>query len=166
MELRSRGVSTYLQTFVLISVALTGSFAVYRAVASYPSLASGPGVAVTNAMARQGSNFAIERLTVSNVGSIAFTSFTILNVGLSSGLTYCYSLWNPATQSSLGASCPSMASNPGTVQFSLAVPSGSSVVVQLTIAGGNAFALGKSYLVVVSCSPAAQASLKVVAVPG
>jgi hypothetical protein len=158
-----RGVSTYIQTFILVGVTLGGSSIAYSTVTKYASSTQGPSIAVADPSVVQGSGVAVERLTVSNTGSTAFTSFTISTPGLSG--SYCYSLKNALSGGTiLAASPPCALANPSSVTATTTVSPGGAVTIALTIIGGNVFTPGTSYNVLVSTSNAAQVSLKVVAV--
>jgi len=158
-------VATYLQTLILLAVAVGGSVLVYQTVGVLATDDGGPGVAVAAASATQGADFAVESITVSNTGNSPVTSMTILNPGLSASNLYCYSVWSQGGVL-LSNSCPSMSTDPRSVALSFALSPGSSVNVQLTLDGGSVFSLGTAYPLTVVTSSGAQASTKVEAVPG
>ncbi|QQG49007.1 MAG: hypothetical protein HY247_01440 [archaeon] len=166
MRPNNRGVSTYLQTFILLSVALGGSFAAFRAVAYYPTVISGPSLSISNAEIEQGAGVAIERVTVSNTGPGPLTSVYVLNPGASPALGFCYYAWNPATQASIATNCPAGGSNPSLVQLPFGIGSGGSAVIELTLFSGSAFAAGKTYTVIVGGTPASQTFLRITALAG
>ena len=102
MELRSRkGVSTYLEVFILISVTIAGTALVAFAMLPYESVAQGASIAIPNASIRQGSNVAIEKVLLADTGSVAFSTFTLTTVGISPTASYGVSLQNAATGSSI-----------------------------------------------------------------
>lgn len=164
MEPRARkAVSTFLQTFILVAVAVGASSMVYEAANNYASAAQGPSVAVSDVTIRQGSNVAVERMVIANTGTVAFSTFTILNVGIASGQFYII-LTNPATGAPVTAS-PASGAAPSSITETATIPPGLSVLASVTIASANEFALGARYSVVVSTSAAAQQQVLVVAVP-
>lgn len=163
---KAKGISTYLQTFLLIGVALGGSAIAYKTVYQYSGEAPTQSLAVSNPSIRQGTNFAVERITVTNQGTAALSSFSVLTQGISAALTYCASVWNPQTQTTIINNCPTMTANPTSVQFSASIPAGGSYVVVLTILGANAFTVGRSYELTLTSSGGSQAAVGVVATPG
>jgi hypothetical protein len=160
----SKGVSSYLATFVLIGVAIGGSAAVFGTSESYYSAAQSPAVSLADAEIRQGGGGAVESVTVYNAGSVPFSSFTIITTGISTSASYCYSLLNRVTQTTISSTCPTVSTNPSTVLFAVAVPPGSSVTA-LLILSGQVFSLGSTYQVAVTTSAGAQQSMGIVALP-
>src|SRR5271157_2045385 len=103
-------VSTYLEVFVLIGIAIGGSALVYATTTKYQSVAQGAGVTVSQASIRQGLNQAVERLVVANTGTVTFSSFTISTVGTAGGISnaqFYVTLTNVATSSSITPSLTS-----------------------------------------------------------
>lgn len=162
---RRSGVSTYLQTFVLIAVALGGSLIAYRSLSGYATGVAGPGLLVSNVSVRQGASAAVEVMTVTNTGQSSFSSETILNPTISATLGYCYSAYNPSTRVLITGTCPTMATDPTRLQPGVTIPPGSSVVFELTIAAPNAFTVGAEYPVGVVAGSGIQQMVQTVVDP-
>jgi hypothetical protein len=160
---RARGVATYLQTFVLLSVVLAGSYAVYSAVDSYVGAPS-PSISLGQSSLRQGGSFAVESLAVTNTGDTAVPSLTLRNPALQTGGSYCWSLFAVSGGSVISNTCPTLASNPTVILDPTPLSAGSTVILQVEIAGGSVFTPGSSYPVVVSTPSGAQAGATIVAV--
>ena len=141
---RSSGVATYLQTFVLIAVALGGSFVAYRAVSVYADSAGGAAIRVWDAGISQGPGTALERLTVSDSGQTDLPSFTVLNPGLGRGFSYCYAVTSSAG-SPVVQTCPEMALDPTSILIPTNLTSGSTVVVLVLLQGADVVIPGKVY---------------------
>ncbi len=165
MEPRERrAVSSYLEAFVLIGVAVGGSGIVLQAASTYSAAVQGPSISVTGATIRQGAYLALESLTVYNTGQIPLNSFEVSTQKVLSSASYCYSLLDPIAQNVISSTCPSMSLNPSLVTFSSSVAPGGALLVELTVMG-SAFALGTSCLVTVTTSAGAQQSMNVQVVP-
>jgi hypothetical protein len=160
-----RGVSTFLQTFILIAIALGASLLVVRTISNYTTLASGPSISISGASIGQGSGAAVERLTVSNTGSVVVTSFTLLNPSIQGSVSYCTSTWDPKARALTSTTCPATRTNPGSIQFSQGLAPGGSTVIEVILIGGGVFTLGQAYTITVSAAPAALDAISVVAVP-
>jgi hypothetical protein len=166
------GVSTYIETFILIGIAVGGSAIVYSALGGYATSAGGPSVAVPNIILSQGSGAAVEKLVIANSGTASFSSFTISTTGVSSSLQYCAVL-SDATGRPLGFSSPPPACGSGTatnpsyvsINPSSAIPPGQTVILSLVVLSSGEFAVGSSYSVTVSTGPALQV-VSATAVPG
>ncbi len=159
---KRRAVSTYLETFMLVAVAIAGSSIAYAATSNYTSTAQGPAVAVSDCIIKQGSNVAVERMLISNTGTVAFTSFTILTPAIASNQFY-------ITLTDAASGTPTVASQAsGTAPMSITettpILPGQSVLISITIIGSNEFTLGTKYSIIVSTSPAAEQQLLVFAV--
>ena len=158
------GVSAYLETFILIGVALAGSGVVLAAGLRTLDSASGGSVSVSGGSIRQGEYFAVESLLVENTGSVPFGSFEVTTTGVSGSASYCYSIYDPAGGSPISGSCPRMGAGPAAVSVEATVPPGRGVLVEIRVAG-PAFALGSVCTVTVTTSAGAQQSEGVEAVP-
>ncbi len=170
MEMRSKlerrtrkAVSTYLETFILVAVAIAGSSIAYAATSNYTSADQGPAVAVSECIIKQGSNVAVEKMIISNTGTVAFTSFTILTPTIASNQFY-ITLTDAASGAPIVASQASGAA-PASITETTSILPGQSVLVSLTIIGSNEFTLGTRYSIIVSTSPTAEQQLLVFAVP-
>jgi len=161
---RHHAIATYLQTFILVAVALGGSLLAYREVSAFASSAGGPAIQVLDSSLRQGAGVTIERLTVSDSGTTGFPFFTVLNPSLVPGESYCYTVASIAG-SLEGGTCPSMDGNPTTIRVGANLTSGSTAVVTVIIEGGTVLQ-GRAYSVVVIAPGAAAVSERVVASPG
>lgn len=162
---RKRAIATYLQTFVLIAVALAGSLIAYRTVAAYAGTAGAPAVQVWDASIRQDFGVALERLTVSNSGQTTFSSFEVLNPGFASGLSYCYAVTS-VSGAVVVQTCPRMSLDPSAIRIASNLTSGNTVVVVLVLAGAGAVSPGRSYSFFVIAPGAAVAGGRVVAETG
>ncbi len=160
---KRRAVSTYLETFILVAVAIAGSSIAYAATSNYTSAAQGPTVTVSGCIIKQGSNIAVERMVISNTGTVAFTSFTILTPGIASNQFY-VTLVNAANGTPITVSTAS-GTAPTSITETTSILPGQSVLVSVTIIGSNEFTLGTRYSVIVSTSPAAEQELLVFAIP-
>jgi hypothetical protein len=158
-----RAVSTYVETFILLAVAIAGSSMVYAATSNYTTAAQGPAVAVSDCIIKQGSNVAIERMVLANTGTITFSSFTILTSGIPSNQFY-ITLTNAANGAPIAASPPS-GTTPASITEAVSIPPGQSVLVSITIVSPNEFTLGTRYSIIVNTSPAAQQQVLVLPVP-
>ena len=163
-RLRHRaGISTYLQTFILIGIALSGSVLVVRAITGLTSASTS--MSVSNFSVRSGAKFSYLQFTVVNQGTVSITSLVVLTPGALKSATYCYEAWSASTQATLASTCPSMTPDPTSVSLPLALPPQSSAQVEIVISGG-AFVSGRAYAGTVLSDPASQVSFSAVAVPG
>jgi hypothetical protein len=160
-----RGVSTYLQTFLLISVALGASFTIYRTVQTYSGQISAPSVSISYPSIKQGAGVALESITISNLGTGPTGDITVMNPEAPASALYCYALWDPTSQSTVSTTCPNLKQDPTSVQLAWSLSPGASGVFELTVKGSGAFAIGQSYPVTVAASSAAQDTVDIVAVP-
>jgi hypothetical protein len=161
---RRQAIATYLQTFILIAVALGGSLLAYREVSAYADSAGGPTIQVWGASLRQGAGAAIERLTVSNSGTSEFPFVTVLNPDFAPLASYCYTVVS-ATGTDETGTCPSMEVNPTSIRVEANLTSGTTVVVTIIIEGGFV-SQGRAYALLVTAPGAEVASEQVVASPG
>lgn len=153
-----RGVATYLQTMILLAVALGGSVAVAGVTQRYAAGSSSQTIQVSGLMVRQGQSFAVESFDVANTGSVSISGLTILNPSMSSSTDYCVSIWDPKGQTLLQTTCPAMAQDPTKIQVALAMQPGKVLDVQIIAAGSSAFSLGVQVQLAVIGSNAAQAT--------
>jgi len=158
------GASTYLEVFLLIGVAVAGSAVVLEAGLRSVASAQGASVMVTEGSIRQGAYFAVETLLVQNTGDVPFASFEVVTGGVSKAASFCYTLYDPISLSTVLTSCPVMAPNPAAVSVSAAVPPGRGLIVELTVMG-QAFPPGSVSTVTVTTSAGSQGSFTAVAVP-
>jgi hypothetical protein len=166
LELRRAAVATYLQTFILIGAVLGGAFLVFRVSETYSNSLDGPGLSISDFSIRQGTNAGVESFVISNVGQVSFASVTIVDPSLSTAASYCYTLWDPTTMSSIANTCPNLASNPTTIMISAPIPPGSSSLLTLTLPGAGVFLTGVSYPIIVLAPDGVQASADPVASAG
>jgi hypothetical protein len=159
---RRVGISVYIEVFILIAIAMVGSGIVYSAVTRYENAAIGPAISVSDATIRQGASQAVERIVLTNTGTVAFSSLTLTNLGAPTGATYCLSLLNPSSGTMLSSSCPA-GSNPSVISVITALGPGQAVLVTVTVYG-SVFAVGSTYTLIAR-SGGSQASLQVMAVP-
>lgn len=162
---RERAVATYLQTFVLIAVAIGGSSVAYRVVSAYAYSVGGPLITVLNGSLQQDSGVAVERLTVSDSGQTSFPYFLVLNPGLRDGGSFCYSVTSPAG-SIVTQTCPLMDSDPTSIMVNSSLTPGSTVVVAIVLKGAGVFTPGDSYPYFVTAPDAAEAGGVLVAEQG
>ena len=168
-----RGASVYVETFILIGIAVGGSAIVYSAMGGYASSAGGPSVAVSGALLRQGSSTATERLLVTNTGTTPFTSFTVVTARISSTPSYCITLQS-SSGGSMGFASPPLpcgsgtTANPGSITLSPSntIPPGQSVILTLVIYSSSEFSIGRGYTITVATSGGAQQEIVAAAIPG
>lgn len=158
-----KGISTYMEVFILVAAVLGLSGAVYAVATQYATSTQGASLTITNAVIRQGTSIAVEGLTVANTGTVAFTAITMTTFGISSPATYCLSVLNPETGTTISSSCPA-GSNPASVAVVANLLPGQSIVLTVTTQSGSVFAAGDTYSLIVSATPAAQSAAQVVAV--
>jgi hypothetical protein len=158
------GVSTYLQTFILVAIALGGSVAVYRTVSGYEASASAPSLAITSGTISQGAGVGIETVAVANTGPEAVGNLTIVNEGLSQGASYCFIAFSASTRTVVSSSCPGSSTDPTEVRTGLLISPGATMIVEVTVMGKDAFVPGSAYTVVAVAQGGAQASSSIVAV--
>jgi len=161
---RGKGIATYLQTFVLIGVALGGSIIAFREVSAYANSSGGPAIQVWSASITQGAGVVIERLTVSDTGSTEFPYVIVLNPDLAAGASYCYTLASTSGMAE-GGTCPSMSTDPTSIRVGANLTSGGTLVVSI-ILEGSTVSQGTDYPLLVSAPGASVVSEQVVASPG
>ena len=159
-----RGVAVYLEVFVLVGVALLGSALVFAAVSKYTSGDGGASVSISDLTIRQGDEAAVERMVVSNTGTVPVSTLEVDTSGVSSGVQFCYVVSDTESAETLESTCPTLSSMSPTVSLSAPIPQGQSVVVEFTIQG-QAFVTGSTSEVVVVAADGAQASLSALVVP-
>ncbi len=164
MNHRSRGVSGYLEVFLLIAVAAAGSAMVLAAGLRSVASAQGASVSVTGGSIRQGGAFAIETFLVQNTGNTQFASFEVATSGVSSGASYCYALYDPVSLSTVLTTCPTMGADPAVVGVPATIAPGRAIIVELTVMG-RVFSFGSVITVTVTASAGCQGTLGVVVVP-
>ncbi|MDG7010038.1 MAG: hypothetical protein JRM71_04505 [Nitrososphaerota archaeon] len=152
------GVSTYLEVFLLIGVAVGGSAIVMSAASRFLGPLGGAGVAVEEAAIRQGADAAFETLVVVNTGGSAFSSFVVSTAQSPGGATFCYALSDPSGGAPITSTCPAMQAGPGSFQVDYPLKPGAGVEVELLMAGG-AFSVGSEHLVTVTASTGSQESV-------
>ena len=150
----------YLEVFLLIGVALGGAGLVFGGGAALLGSASGPSASIVSVSIRQGSYSAVESVTVEDVGTQPLGALTVVTSGAPPSALYCYSVEVPGSGALLASTCPSLSSDPGTVNLPAAAGEGGSVLVELVVTGGS-FAVGSTHLVSVTASSGAQAAAEV-----
>jgi hypothetical protein len=164
---RRRAVSTYLEVFILIGIVTAVSALVYSATTQYEPVSQGPSIAVSNASVRQGIDQALERMVISNTGTVSFSAFTISTVGTGGGIPdaqFYVALTNIANSSSVPLSAASGTTGDSSITENATIAPGQSFLATITFVGASEFAVGQPYGVTVSSS-GAQASLQCVAFP-
>jgi len=164
LEAKRRGVSTYLELFLLIGIAVGGSGIVLDASMNIVSQSQGGSVEILGASVRQGTYAAFESITLSDAGQKPVSSFTVSTQPVSTSVSFCYSVVNPVSMAVLKSTCPAMAGNPTSVAVTSTVAPGQSLLLQLVIAG-QAFALGSSSTITVTGADGSQGSTTVEVVP-
>jgi hypothetical protein len=168
-----RGVSTYIETFTLIGIALGGTVIIYSAMNWYAASAGGPSVAVSGAVLSQGPYAALEKIPLTDTGTTSFISFTIITAGISPSPSYCVTLTNDAG-GALGFSTPPASCGSGTttdpssvtVTPASAISPGQFVVLSVVIFSSGEFSVGTGYTITVTTSGGAQQTIAATAVPG
>ena len=163
---RSRrvAVSTYLEVFILIGVALGGSAIVADAAWTYSGSAQGPSLQVSGAAISQGTGAAVEKLTLYDSGNSQISGIALSTTGVSSSAQFCYSVLDPVKQSVLASTCPTLSSNPTSVSLQITIQPGGSAVIELLVTG-TPFTIGSSYTVTVSTSQGLVQTMGVKALP-
>jgi hypothetical protein len=164
LEARHRGVSGYVEVFILIGVAIGGSGIVLDAAMRYSSSAQGPSLLISDGTITQSPYIAVEKLVVSNVGQTALGALVISTQPISQTASYCYSLLDPETMKVLQSTCPEMTRGPGSLTIASGISSGESLLVELVVTG-QAFSPGSNCMVTVSSSDGIQESMPVEVVP-
>ena len=160
----SPGVSGYLEVFILIGIATGGAGLVLGGLSEYASTYQGPSLSISGASIRQGTNLAIETLTVYNSGSGPSSAFMISTSQAFASTSYCYSVLDPRTATQVSSTCPTLTADPREVPIASVLLPGEALLVELFIAG-TAFSPGADPLVTVTASTGAQASEEVPVVP-
>jgi hypothetical protein len=158
------GAAAYVETFVLIALAVGGSALVLDVASRYASGSGGTAVSVGEGVIVQGRYMALERIVVYNVGDSPITSFTVSTEGASPTASYCYSLFDPQNSKPIAATCPDMSEDPRDVYISSAIQPGRGLLVDLTIEGSS-FQAGAGQVVAVTTSGGAQAVVGVEVAP-
>ena len=162
--MRRKGVAVYLEVFILVGVALLGSALVFAAVSKYASGEEGASVSVSDLTIRQGAGAAVERMVVSNTGTVPISKLEVDTSGIAAGSQFCYTVSYTGDMETVSSTCPELSPMPSPVSLSASLPPGQSVVAEFTIQGG-AFATGTTSDVVVIAANGAQASLSALVVP-
>ncbi len=153
-------ISTYVETFVLIGVAVGGASVIFGAASAYTSPARGPSVSIDGASIRQGAYLAVERLTVYDSGDTPVSSFTVSTLGVSGSSLYCYTLTAPPSGAVVATDCPPASPGPSSVMVQSSISPGKALQVELILTG-VAFASGSTATVTVTASDGAQSSAAV-----
>ena len=165
MTARKRGgVSAFLETFMLIAMAVGCSGLVLGWALGPASAVRGRAVSVPAAAIRQRAPFSFETLTIQNTGDAPFQWFRVSTSGVPSSASYCYTLYDPALLTTTADTCPGMSANPGVVSVSASIPPGKAVVLEL-ILDGAAFSPGTAVSVAVVTSSGAAQGTEVSPVP-
>jgi hypothetical protein len=157
-------VSTYLEVFILIGLAIGGSGIVFEAGLNDTASARGPAVSMSDATIRQGEHVSIESAAIYNTGGAPFSSFVMTTGGVSAAASYCYTLYDPQDGTTLLTTCPGLAADPASVEVVTDLSPGRGVVVELTITGAP-FSLGAVTVVTITTSSGAQQSMDVEVLP-
>ncbi|MDG6909872.1 MAG: hypothetical protein JRN08_05845 [Nitrososphaerota archaeon] len=160
-----RGVSTYLEVFVLIGLAVAGSGVVLGAGLNAASSSDGPALSLLDATVHQGRYFAVESVAIYNTGDKALGRTVLSTGGVPASSTYCYALYDPLGGTELASTCPAMATDPASVVLGSGPEPGRGVLVVLTVEG-SPFAVGSSVRVAVTTDAGAQQSTDVGVSPG
>ncbi len=150
-------VSTYVEAFILIGVAVGGASLVFSAASPYASSAQGQSISLGVSTIRQGVYLAVERVALYNLGNAPISSFTILNEGVSGSAAECFALSVPPSSAVVATNCPP--SGPGSNPLSVGyqIPSSGALLVELTLTG-KAVTIGSTVGIVVTASTGAQVS--------
>jgi hypothetical protein len=168
----TRGISTYIETFTLIGIAVAGTAIVYSTTAGYSASAGGASVALSGVVLSQGQYVAVEKLIIENTGTVPIGSF-VISAAIPANPSYCMTLTStnsgPVPFSSPPAACGSSTSvNPGSIGVSLvqSAPPGVALLMTVNIFSGTEFAVGMQYTVTVTVSGGASQLVASTAVPG
>lgn len=161
---RRSAVSTYLEVFVLIALAVGGSGLVLGAALGPASSVGGGSVSVIGATISQGEAFAFEKLAVQNTGNAPFGWFSVSTAGVPPSASYCYSLYDPLLRATPLSTCPGMSVDPRVVTVAAVLAPGKALVFELTIEGAP-FPPGSTVRVTVLTSNGAAEGVDVAAVP-
>jgi len=167
-SLRHKAVSTYIEVFILIGVAMAGSALVYAAIINYQLAVQGPEITISQASIRQGVNEAIERIVIANTGTVTLNSFTISTAGTSGGIPnaqFYVALTNVATGASITPSPGSGNTGDNSITETAAISPGQSILVSITFVSSSEFTIGQTYTVIIDAPGSALASIQVVAIP-
>jgi len=159
-----KGVSTFVETFILLGIAIGGAGIAVSAAERYASTLQGPSVSISNLSIRQGAYAAIEEVEVTNTGDTTVDSFVLSTTGINGTADFCYSVSGANERVSQAPSCP--AGNPGpasiTVQFAL--DPGQGVLDAVTVEGAP-FKLGATESLTIVTSTGAEQTAEVVVGP-
>ena len=164
LEARRRGVSGYLEAFVLIGIVIGGSGMVLDTALKYSSFSQGQSISIVSANIKQGRFLATESVVVADIGETSFSSLTLSTIPTPSGATYCYSLLNPVSMAVIQTTCPTMAYNPSLVPIESGLAPGGSVLIELVL-WGQAFTPGASCTITAIAHEGAQQSSVVEVLP-
>ena len=159
-----RGVATYLEVFILITVVVGGAALVMGAAMGYFASMGGSSVSIAGASIRQGTYSAVEILAVTDASEVPLGSFVVSTSGAPSSMAYCYSIYDPTDQAVLASACPAPGSDPGAVSVAYDLGAGTTVLVEVVISG-DAYAMGSSHLVSVTSAAGAEQAVEVRVVP-
>jgi hypothetical protein len=161
---RKRGISTFLETFILIGIAAGGSGVAMGAALRYFGSLGGGSISIVGASIRQGAFSAVESVTLVYSGETPAASFTLSTSQAPSSASFCLSLFDPANETVLTDSCPSWQTDPGTVEVTTPLVPGDEVTIQLVITGG-VFAVGSSHTVAITAEDGSQQIEQVMVTP-
>lgn len=164
MRLSRPGVAAYLEVFLLIAVVAAGSAVVLAAGLGSLASAQGPSVSVSGGSIRQGEYLAVETLMIRNTGNAPFASFEVSTTAVADTASYCYTLYDPVSVTTVLATCPVMRTMPQLVSVSTTVSPGRALVVEITVMG-KAFSIGSMSTVTVTTSAGSQGTLGAMVVP-
>lgn len=161
---RRRGVSAYLEVFLLVGVAVGGSAVVLRGSAGRLASVRGSAVTIESVSIRQGAFASVESVLVANTGGTVIPSLTVTTVGVPGPETFCLSVFDQGDRTLLETSCPGMTEYPQSVSVEYPLAPGSGLEVEILMQGAP-FAVGSSHLVSVTTSDGSQQSLEAMVVP-
>jgi hypothetical protein len=156
LRLRRRpGVSTYLETFLLVAVALGASSVAAGAALTYAAAGEGPSMTLAGASASQGPDAATEWVAVYNAGTVALGPLAVDTAGVSGSSQFCYTAFDAASLAVEASTCPSMAAGPSSVSVQVRVLPGRGVSIELVFSG-QAFTVGEACEITVSAAQGTQ----------
>ena len=152
------GVSTYIETFTLIGIAIGGSAVIYSSASGYSRSAGGGSLTVSGLEFRQGPYVAVERILIANTGTTPFVSF-VVSAAVPASAPFCVTLATPASVPvpflSPPAPCGSgTTTDPSSINVTLGRPlqPGGALVMSVAVFSGREFLVGSRYSATVTTS--------------
>ncbi len=159
-----KGISGYLEVFLLIGVALGGSAIVAQAAFTYSASTGGPSLTLSGATISQGAAAAVEELTVYNSGTTRLGPLSVDTAGVPSTAKFCLTVSDPENQTVLYSGCPSLTGDPAAVAVPLTLAPGTSAAIELALPGVQ-FEPGSVCSVTVTATGGAEQTVDVDVVP-